>query len=480
MSANKVKDTQEFSAWYNDVIFKAELVDEIAVKGCNVIRPYGWAIWENIVKELDARIKAEGVQNACFPLFIPESFLTKEKEHVEGFSPELAVVTHAGGKKLEEPLVVRPTSETLFYTMFARWISSYRDLPLKINQWANVVRWEMRSRPFLRTAEFFWQEGHTAHETQEEAWQTALRHQQIYKEFAEEFLAIPAIPGPKTDSEKFAGAHTTFTLEAMMQDGRALQLCTSHLLAESFPRAFGVSFQDREGKVKTPWCTSWGWTTRSIGAMIMVHGDSAGLVIPPKIAPIQVIIVPIYKTSEQESAVLNYCQKILSVLIASGIRGKLDSDATKTPGSKFHDSELKGIPLRIEVGPRDLEANSCMFAPRIRLSEEGKGKFSVQFEDLASRVEQTLVQIHELMLERARSFLAENIYEAGTFQELSEKIEQNRGFYKIFWCRSSECEAKLKEIKASARVVVETNAAENSCFYCQKMTTLRIIAAKSY
>lgn len=480
MSANKVKNTQDFSAWYNEVIFKAELVDEIAVKGCNVIRPYGWAIWENIVKELDARIKAEGVQNACFPLFIPESFLNKEKEHIDGFSPELAVVTHAGGKKLEEPLVVRPTSETLFYTMFAKWISSYRDLPLKINQWANVVRWEMRSRPFLRTTEFFWQEGHTAHETHEEAWQTALKHQELYRVFAEEFLAIPTIPGPKTDSEKFAGAHTTLTLEAMMQDGRALQLCTSHLLAESFPRAFGVSFQDRDGKVKTPWCTSWGWTTRSIGAMIMVHGDSAGLVIPPKIAPIQVIIVPIFKTPEQESAVLSYCEKILSVLIAGGLRVKIDSDATKTPGNKFHDSELKGIPLRIEVGPRDLEAGSCMFAPRIKISDDEKGKFSVMFDDLAHRAGQVLEQIHGLMLERARGFLFENIHEAESFDELSVKLEQNRGFYKIFWCASPECEAKLKEIRASARVVVQTNAPDSPCFYCKKTTNLRIIAAKSY
>ncbi len=480
MSEKKVKDTVDFSAWYNDVIYKAELVDESPIKGCNVIRPYGWAIWENIVKELDSKIKEEGVQNACFPLFIPESFLAKEKEHVEGFSPELAVVTHAGGKKLEEPLVVRPTSETLFYSMFARWIKSYRDLPLKINQWANVVRWEMRSRPFLRTTEFFWQEGHTAHETQEEAWQTALRHQEIYRAFAQDFLAIPAIAGPKTDSEKFAGAHTTLTLEAMMQDGRALQLCTSHLLAESFPRAFGVSFQDPQGKLKTPWCTSWGWTTRSIGAVVMIHGDQAGLVLPPKIAPIQIIIVPIFKTAEQSSVILDYADKIASELKKAGLRVKIDCDQTKTPGNKFYESELKGIPLRIEVGPKDLEAGGCLFAPRIKISDHEKGKFSVKLDDVVEVAQKTLGQIHDLMLERARSFLAENIYQADTFEELSAALEEKRGFYKVFWCADPECEAKLKEIKASARVIVENESSSNHCFYCKKPSKKRIIAAKSY
>ena len=321
------------------------------------------------------KLKQTGTQNAYFPLLIPESFIKREAKHVEGFSPELAVVTYAGGEKLEEPLVVRPTSETIIYSMFSRWIKSWRDLPLKINQWANVVRWEMRTRPFIRSTEFLWQEGHTAHYSHEEAEQMAAQALDAYQDIYENYLAIPVLRGQKSDSEKFAGGEKTYTLEGMMQDGKALQLCTSHILAQSFPEAFGVKFQDKDGTIKTPYCTSWGFTTRSIGAMIMVHGDQNGLIIPPRIAPVQCVIIPIYKTDAEKDAVLQKAEQIKSTLEkseleksslgANGFRVVLDNDENKTPGSKFYEWELKGVPVRIEIGPKDLEKNQAVFVNRV-------------------------------------------------------------------------------------------------------------------
>lgn len=377
-------------------------------------------------------------------------------------------------------MVVRPTSETVFYNAFARWIKSYRDLPLKINQWANVVRWEMRTRPFLRTSEFMWQEGHTAHATKEEALECAVEHQQLYIDVARDLLAIPVVAGPKTDSEKFAGADTTLTLEAMMQDGKALQLCTSHLLAESFPKAFGVQFQDKDGKVQSPWCTSWGWTTRSVGATIMVHGDENGLVIPPRVAPIQVMVVPIFKTDEQKAAVLEYVDKISAQLKDAGIRVEADLDETKTPGHKFNQTELKGIPVRLEVGPRDLESQSCMMVSRVGQDAEGKRhKTSVKFDSLSEVVSETLDEIHNAMYERAKGFLEANTFQADSYAELVDKIEQNRGFYKMHWCGSENCESQLKEIQASARVIIGQTSDKN-CFSCKNPAVKEIIVAKSY
>lgn len=481
MSTNKIKDAQEFSAWYNDIIYKAELVDESPVRGCTVIRPYGWRIWELIVAELDRRIKAAGVENAYFPLFIPESYLKKEKEHVEGFSPELAVVTHAGGKELEEPLVVRPTSETIIYQMFSRWIKSYRDLPLKINQWANVVRWEMRTRPFIRTSEFLWQEGHTAHASRQEALESTELHRDLYAEFFKDFLAIPLLTGAKTDTERFAGADTTLTIEAMMQDGRALQCGTSHLLSENFPKVFGVEFQDKDGKLKTPWCSSWGTTTRMIGAVVMVHGDEKGLVLPPKIAPIQLMVVPIFKTEEQKIVVFEFANKIVELLTAEGVRTKADLDEAKSPGFKFNETEIRGIPLRIEVGPRDLEADCCTIVSRINeKTAEGKTqKATVQISALAAYVKTMLEEIQTQMFKKAECLMTENTFEVNSFEALSKQIKVLPGFYKVFWCNNPACEATLKDIQMSARVIIGQGA-DKKCFVCSKSAKYQIIVAKAY
>ncbi|MBM3887285.1 proline--tRNA ligase, partial [Candidatus Dependentiae bacterium] len=324
-----------FPEWYQEVITQAGLVDSSPTRGCSIIKPYGFAIWERIQQNLDARIKQEGVENAYFPLLIPEEFLRREEKHIEGFSPEVAVVTHAGGKKLEEPYVIRPTSETVIYEAFSRWIKSWRDLPLKINQWANVVRWEMRTRPFLRTTEFLWQEGHTAHATYEEARTMALTMLEHYRQLAEDFLAIPVVIGEKTPYERFPGADSTFTFEGLMQDGKALQMGTSHILSQSFPAAFGVKFQAQDGTLQNPFCTSWGATTRLIGAMVMTHGDQRGLVVPPRVAPIQIVIIPIFKSDEEKTSVINAAQSIAQNLQSAGIRIHIDTDESKTPGAKF-------------------------------------------------------------------------------------------------------------------------------------------------
>src|SRR3990167_10288929 len=394
---NKLPDiNKDFSEWYNEVVFKAELVDHGPVRGTMVIRPYGYEIWENIQKILDHRIKECGTKNASFPLLIPESFLKKEASHVEGFSPELAVVTHAGGKKLDEPLVVRPTSETIMHHMFARWIKSWIDLPLKINQWASVVRWEMRSRPFLRTTEFLWQEGHTAHATKEDAVAEAEMMMNEFVNFAQQYLAIPVTVGNKSESERFAGADRTITFEAIMPDGKALQMGTSHLLSQNFAVAFDIKFQNKDGKEEYVHLTSWcGATTRLIGATVMMHGDQNGLILPPMIAPIQVVIVPILKADSKE-AVLNAAHKIKDSLTKDGIRVYIDDREEKSPGNKFFEWELKGVPLRIELGPKDLEKNMVILANRL----DGH-KQDIAIVDIAKAVEKDLIEFQESLFQRA-------------------------------------------------------------------------------
>ncbi len=477
---NQIIETSQFSQWYLEVLKQAELVDYAPVRGCMVIRPYGFAIWELLSDELDKRLKKAGIKNAYFPLFIPESFLNKEKDHLEGFSPELAVVTHAGGEKLAEPLVVRPTSETIIYHMFSKWIKSYRDLPLKINQWANVVRWEMRTRPFLRTSEFLWQEGHTAHETEEEARQTAEKHLDLYVNFLKDFLAIPVISGKKTDSEKFAGAKITFTMEPIMRDGKALQVGTSHLLDHNFPKAFEVEFQNREGSLSTPWCTSWGVTTRLIGALIMVHGDlDSGLVLPPKVAPYQVSVVPIRRSGEDSALVDNYLSKIKSLLENSDIRYTVFDDE-RTPGARFFASEQQGIPLRIEFGMRDIATEQVVLNPRlVDESFNLKKKQLVKLEDLSSTCQLILNNFQEYLYKRAEAFLLSNQNSVVTLEELTQGLNNKPGFYTVHWCREKACEILLKELSASFRVVLDEQS-QGSCFGCAKQSTMKVIVAKSY
>lgn len=479
---DQIVEGQKFSDWYIQNITQAELFDYAPTRGCMVIRPYGYAIWENIVKELDGQFKLVGVKNAYFPLFIPESFLTKEKKHIEGFSPELAVVTHAGGEKLEEPLVVRPTSETIIYHMLSKWIKSHRDLPIKLNQWANVVRWEMRTRPFLRTSEFLWQEGHTAHKTQEEAEATAHQHHKLYIDFLRDFLAIPVLAGAKTESEKFAGARFTLTMEAMMKDGRALQLGTSHLLEHSFPAAFDVAFQDEQGQMQNPWCTSWGMTTRTIGALCMVHGDAKGLIMPPKVAPVQVVIIPIYKVGQDNAAILNRAQAIASQLITHALRVEVWGDEERTPGNKFFAAEQSGIPLRIEIGPRDLLENQMVAVSRLANPATGKADKQVlsSLEPYAV-VADLLQQIQAELLQRAELFLAKHTLPgAVNLQGLQQQLQEHKGFVTVNWCTSKDCEARFKEFSASSRVI-RGAAEENSvCVICQKPALLNIVVARSY
>jgi prolyl-tRNA synthetase len=472
---------KDFPGWYQDVIFQAELVDSSPTRGSMVIRPYGYAIWENIQKVLDKKIKDLGAQNAYFPLLIPESFLKKEAEHVEGFAPEVAVVTHAGGKKLEEPLVIRPTSETIIYHMFARWIHSWRDLPLKINQWANVIRWEMRTRAFLRTTEFLWQEGHTAHATHEQALQMALDAREMYKDFVQNYLAIPVIAGTKSDSERFAGAEKTFCIEAIMPDGKALQMGTTHLLAHSFPKSFEILFQDKDGSMKTPYCSSWGVSTRMIGGLIMCHGDELGLVFPPKIAPIQTVIVPIYRKNEDKSKILEVAQKLQSNLASINIRVVIDDDKTKTPGAKFFHWEVRGVPLRIEIGPKDIEKQSVVLAIR---HKEKKKQF-VPIDQVEKAVSETLDEIQNSLFERAQKRLIDKIEHGEKLETFSKALEEG-GVFQTGWCGSAKCEERLKPHKGSIRCILDKKAHTSGlnppakCFACEKESASDVIIAKSY
>jgi prolyl-tRNA synthetase len=462
---------------YDRLVVKAGLADYSPVRGCMVIREYGFAIWELIQAHVDRELKATGHKNAYFPLFIPMSFITKEAEHVEGFAPQLAVVTHGGGEKLAEPLVVRPTSETIIYDMYRKWIQSYRDLPMLLNQWANVVRWEIRTRPFLRTMEFLWQEGHTAHASPEEADAEARLILDLYIRFIEGELAIPVIAGRKSESEKFAGGDITYTMESMMQDGKALQMGTSHNLGQNFGRAFDVWFLDRDGERKNPWSTSWAVTSRLIGAIVLVHGDAKGLILPPRIAPIQVVIVPIWRDQAQQGAVEAYASEIAADLTAAGIRVEIDKRDTVRPGFKFNEWELKGVPVRLEVGPRDVEGRQTVAARR----DTGE-KTSVPRAELVERTGELLEEIQTSLFDRAHTFLQENTDSAATMEELAEGLEAKRGFYWVNWCEGEGCERVFAREKATVRVIPFGKEAEPTgpCIVCGKPASARVIVARSY
>lgn len=465
---------RNFSDWYNEVIHQAQLADQSPVRGTMIIRPYGCAIWENIKNRLDTRIKETGHENAMFPLFIPESFLKKEASHVEGFAPEVAVVTFAGGKKLEEPLIVRPTSETIIHYMFARWLTSWRDLPIKINQWANVVRWEMRPRAFLRTTEFFWQEGHTAHETKEEAKQEVLAMLQEYVHLANDYLAIPVVCGQKSEHEKFPGGEETYTFEALMQDGKALQMGTSHLLSQSFAKAFDMKFQDRNGQLAYPYLTSWGVTTRLVGAVVMVHGDQKGLCMPPKIAPIQVVIIPISKKDEEKAAVMDSATAVADTLKKVGIRVHIDADEHKTPGAKFYHWELRGVPLRLEIGPRDVAQKQAVMVDRL-----GLGKEMVSVDTIEKTVQEKLALLHTTMFTRAQERQKTMWHKATKLVDFGPKLQEEGGFYQTGWCGDPECEMKLKEYQAFTRCLLEEKTFP-TCFMCDNPSKQDVLVAKSY
>jgi prolyl-tRNA synthetase len=466
--------SQDFSRWYLDVVRKAELADYSPVKGCMVIRPYGYAIWELLQQALDSRIKATGHVNAYFPLFIPNSLLTKEAEHVEGFAPQVAYVTHAGGEELEEKLVVRPTSEAIIGTMYAKWVQSWRDLPM-INQWANVVRWEKKTFPFIRTTEFLWQEGHTAHETAEEAEEETLKILDLYADVCESVLAIPVAKGRKSDSEKFAGALRTYSIEALMGDGRALQAGTSHNLGQNFAKAFDITFQARDKSVQHVWGTSWGVTTRLVGGIIMVHGDDSGLVLPPKIAPYQVVIVPIGRDNWRET-VLPTAQAIRQQLVDAGIRVMMD-ERDERPGWKFSEWEMRGVPLRLEIGPKDIEKSQVLLARR-----DTREKIGVPIDGLAPRILELLNDVQQTLFARALAFREEHTQEAGNYEAFKQAMDGRPGYVLAPWCGSSACEAQIKtDTQATIRnIPMNAPDAEGTCVRCDLPAQFVVRFAKSY
>jgi prolyl-tRNA synthetase len=470
--------SEDFSEWYNQLVLRAEMADYAPVRGCMIVRPYGWALWENITAALDRRFKATGHVNAAFPLFIPQSFISKEQSHVAGFSPELAVVTHGGGEKLEEPLVVRPTSETIIGTAYAKWIQSYRDLPVLINLWNSVVRWELRTKLFLRTLEFYWQEGHTAHATLEEAEAEARLLVDVYTDFAVKEAAIPVIPGRKSDSERFAGADITYSLEAMMGDGKALQFCTSHNLGQNFSKAFEIRYLDQNGQLQHCWTTSWGLSTRVVGAIIMVHGDDQGLILPPRLAPYQVIIVPIFKTDEEKSQVFEAAKKISEALTKAEVRVKVDQREGLSPGFKFNDWELRGVPLRIEVGPKDVAKGSAVLARRDKPGKEGKS--FVSQEGIASAVQQALADIQKALFDRALAFREANTFDPKTLDEFQAAVE--KGFARAYWCGNSKCEEQIKaSTKATLRCIpLEQPGGKGQCIFCGQASAELAIFGKAY
>jgi prolyl-tRNA synthetase len=468
--------SEDYSRWYTEVIQKAELADYSPVRGCMVIRPLGYSLWENVQQGLDRRFKETGHVNAYFPLFIPYSFLAKEAEHVEGFSPQLAVVTHGGGKELEEALIVRPTSETVIGHMYAQWIRSYRDLPVLINQWANVVRWELRTRLFLRTMEFLWQEGHTAHATYEEAQEETMRMLEVYRDFAESDAAVPVICGRKSESEKFAGALSSYAIEAMMGDKRALQAGTSHNLGQNFAKAFDIQYLDKDNTLQYCWTTSWGLSTRIIGAIIMVHGDDQGLKLPPVLAPVQVVVVPIYKSDEEKGPVMEMVEQVRAAL--GGTRLKVDDREEYSPGYKFNDWELRGVPLRIEVGPKDVAAGRVILARR---DVPGKtGKAAVVMEQVAARVEEMLAAIQQSLFDTALKFRQDNTRQVESYEELKEAVED--GFALAWWCGDGEEEAQIQvETKATTRCFpLEQPGGEGKCVICGRAASEQMVFAKAY
>jgi prolyl-tRNA synthetase len=437
--------SEDFSAWYNEVVLRSELADYAPVRGSMVIRPWGYAVWENMQRALDGLLKDSGHENAYFPLLIPMSFLEREKEHVKGFKPELAVVTHAGGKELEEAYAIRPTSETIIYSMFAKWVQSYRDLPILMNQWANVVRWELRTRLFLRTTEFLWQEGHTAHATEEEALEETLRILGIYRRFVEEWLAIPVVTGLKSDSEKFAGAVRTYSLEAMMQDRKALQAGTSHHLGQNFSKQFDLTFQTESGEQAYAWNTSWGVSTRLVGGMVMTHGDDQGIVLPPRLAPTQVVIVPIYKDDAQRSGVVAKAHEIRARLHDAGVRTRIDDRDQLSPGAKYYEWERKGVPLRMEIGPRDLESGKVVLVKRVRAEGEERKQFLPEAQALAE-LPQRLESFQAALLEQARARREASSHRGITkFEELAEILNGDGGFVYTGWSGDPAVEERVRE-----------------------------------
>ncbi len=469
---------EDFSEWYNQLVLRAQLADYAPVRGCMVVRPYGWALWENIQQGLDRRFKATGHQNVAFPLLIPRSFIDKEKHHVEGFSPELAVVTIGGGEELAEPLVIRPTSETIIGHMWSKWIQSYRDLPVLMNQWNSVVRWELRTKLFLRTLEFYWQEGHTAHATQQEAMDETRQMLDVYTDFAVNDAAIPVIPGRKSDAEKFAGADITYSIEAMMGDGKALQSGTSHYLGQNFAQAFEVRYLDQGGQLQHCWTTSWGLSTRVIGAIIMVHGDDQGLVLPPKLAPYQAVIVPIFKTDEEKASVLAAAKQLKVELAKAEIRVTLDEREGQSPGWKFNDWEMRGVPVRVELGPKDVAKQAAVLARRDRPGKEGK--ISSPLADLPSTIQRLLGEIHQSMHDKALAFRKSNTHDAKDYEELKKAVET--GFAFAFWCGNADCEAKIKdETRATMRCIpLEQPGGTGQCVYCGQSAGERAIFGRAY
>jgi prolyl-tRNA synthetase len=469
---------EDFSQWYLDVVLKAEMADYGPVKGCMIIRPYGFAVWEAMQADLDRRIKETGHVNAYFPLFIPKSFLEKEKEHVEGFSPECAWVTVGGGEELEEPLAIRPTSEAMICSMYAKWVRSWRDLPVLINQWANVVRWEKVTRPFLRTTEFLWQEGHTLHGTEAEAEEETMRMLGVYRSFYEEMLAVPVVAGRKSESEKFAGALRTYSVEALMGDGKALQGATSHNLGQHFATAYGIEYLDQNQERAKPWSTSWGASTRMIGGLIMTHGDDSGLVLPPKVATYQVVIVPIPpRKGDWSEAVLPKAREVLATLRASGVRAHLDDRDTQQPGFKYADWEMRGVPLRLELGPKDIEKDQCVLVRR-----DTREKAFVPLAGMPARVRELLDTIQREMLERARKFVAENTTRVSSWDEFRQIMAGRRGFLIAGWCGDAECEAKIKqETKATVRVIpLEGGVRPGACIRCGRPSPQEVYFAQAY
>lgn len=491
MSKNLTSRSEDYSKWYNELVVKADLAENSGVRGCMVIKPYGFAIWEKIQHALDTMFKETGHENVYFPLFIPKSYLSKEASHVEGFAKECAVVTHYRLKnaedgsgivvdetaKLEEELIVRPTSETIIWDTYRKWIQSYRDLPLLYNQWANVVRWEMRTRLFLRTAEFLWQEGHTAHATKEEAITEAEKMMNVYATFAEDFMAMPVIRGLKSESERFAGAEETYCIEALMQDGKALQAGTSHFLGQNFAKAFDVKFATKEGNQEYVWATSWGVSTRLMGALIMTHSDDHGLVLPPKLAPIQVVIVPIYKGEEQLAQLNEHVEGLMKDLRKKGISVKYDNRDTHKPGFKFNEYELKGVPLRIGIGPRDLEQGTYELARRDTLTKE-----SIDAGRIVARIEELLEEIQQNLLDRALSYRESHITEVTDYQEFKKVLEEKGGFISAHWDGTKETEERIKEeTKATIRCIpIDQKKESGVCVYSGKPSSGRVLFAKAY
>ncbi|WP_108803379.1 proline--tRNA ligase [Aquimarina sp. Aq107] len=492
MSKNLTKRSEDYSKWYNELVVKADLAENSAVRGCMVIKPYGYAIWEKMQAELDRKFKETGHQNAYFPLFVPKSLFEAEEKNAEGFAKECAVVTHYRLKtdpedtsklivdpkaKLEEELIVRPTSEAIIWNTYKGWVQSYRDLPILINQWANVVRWEMRTRLFLRTAEFLWQEGHTAHETRQEAIAETDQMNNVYADFVEDFMAIPVIKGRKTESERFAGAEDTYCIEALMQDGKALQAGTSHFLGQNFAKAFDVKFTSKEGKLDYVWATSWGVSTRLMGALIMTHSDDNGLVLPPNLAPIQVVIVPIYKGEEQLNRISEVANELVNDLRSKGISVKFDNRDTHRPGAKFAQYELQGVPLRIAIGPKDLEKGTVELARRDTLSKQFVDK-----DQVVDTIESLLKEIQESLHQKATQFRDEHITEVASFDEFKEVLENKGGFISAHWDGTAETEQKIKELtKATIRCIPFDAKEENgSCVYSGNPSKVRVLFAKAY